>query len=120
MEIAITSSGSDLQSAVDSRFGRSKNFIIYNTEDDSIEVIDNVQNLNAMQGAGIQSAKTVIESGAKAVITGNVGPKAFNVLDGNGVEMYINATGSVENAIKEFKDEALEKISDANVESHWV
>ncbi len=120
MKIAITSSGSNLQSAVDSRFGRAKNFIIYDTEEESLVVVDNVQNLNAMQGAGIQSAKTVIESGANAVITGNMGPKAFDILNENGVEIYINATGSVENAIKEFKDGALEKISNANVESHWV
>ena len=120
MKIAITSDGTDLQSAVDSRFGRAKNFIIYDMEDNSIVVVDNVQNLNAMQGAGIQSSKTVIESGAKAVLTGNMGPKAFNLLNENGVEMYINATGSVAHAIEEFKKGTLKKISNANVEGHWL
>jgi predicted Fe-Mo cluster-binding NifX family protein len=120
MKIAITSDGTDLQSAVDSRFGRAKNFVIYDTEDKSVSVVDNVQNLNAMQGAGIQSAKTVIESGAKAVLTGNMGPKAFSLLNDNGVEMYINATGTIADAIDAFTKGSLKKISDANVEGHWV
>lgn len=120
MKIAVTSVGNDIKSKVDSRFGRATFFGIFDTEDDSFIAVDNVQNMNAMQGAGIQSAKTVIEAGADVVLTGNMGPKAFYLLNENSVEMYINASGSVEEAIAAYKSGSLEKIDNANVESHWA
>ena len=57
MKIAITTSGDSLDAAVDPRFGRAKAFILYDTETDEWSVLDNAQNLNAAQGAGIQAAQ---------------------------------------------------------------
>ena len=54
----------------------------------TFEIIDNQQNLNAAQGAGIQSAETVVRSGAKVLVSGHCGPKAFRVLAAAGVKVY--------------------------------
>ncbi|HQO93156.1 MAG TPA: NifB/NifX family molybdenum-iron cluster-binding protein, partial [bacterium] len=56
MKIAVTTSGHDLNSPFESRFGRAPGFIVYDTETKEFEAIDNSMNLNAAQGAGIQAA----------------------------------------------------------------
>jgi len=120
MKIAITSTGKDLDSAVDLRFGRASGFITYNLEDDSFEFIDNVQNLNASQGAGIQAAQNVVNQNAEAVVTGNCGPKAFSVLSGAGVKVYIGAEGTVKETVQKFRNNELQEAVSANVEGHWM
>ena len=77
MKIAFSTSGSDLSAPLDSRFGRAPKFLVYDLDNASFEVIDNQQNLNAAQGAGIQSAEDVARSGAKALVSGHCGPNAF-------------------------------------------
>ena len=65
MKIAVTSQGPDLNSQVDPRFGRTKNFIVVDTDTEEFSVHDNSQNLNAAQGAGIQAGRTVAELGVE-------------------------------------------------------
>ena len=119
MKIAITSQGRDLNSTIDPRFGRAKGFIIFNNETGELKYIDNTQNLSSMQGAGIQSAKNIIDTGSKVLITGNVGPKAFEALNQAGIEIMIGAKGSVADAINDYKNGELNRASGANVEGHW-
>jgi predicted Fe-Mo cluster-binding NifX family protein len=120
MKIAITSQGTDLDAAIDPRFGRAENFILVDPETSVFEVIENKQNLNLPQGAGIQAGKTVVDNKAEAVITGNCGPKAFNVLSAAGVKVYIGARGTVRESIECYKNGQLQAASNPNVEGHWV
>lgn len=120
MKIAITTSGKDLDASVDPRFGRAVGFIVYNTEEDTFEYVDNAQNLNAMQGAGIQAAQNVVKHNVDAIITGNCGPKAFAVLSQAGVKIFIGAEGTVKNSIEKFKNNELQQTEAANVEGHWM
>ena len=119
MKIALTALGTTLDSEIDSRFGRAKNFLLYETETGSLSVIDNSVNLNAAQGAGIQSAGNIANSGAKAIITGHCGPKAFRALKEAGVKVYNAKPGKVIDAITFFKSGQLSESSDADVEGHW-
>lgn len=120
MKLIISATGPGIDSTVDPRFGRAKYFILYDTEAKSAAVQDNDINLNALQGAGIQAAKTVTDTGAEAVLTGNVGPKAFAVLEKAGVTVYPGVSGSVINAIAAFEAGTLKPTSSATVEGHWV
>jgi len=120
MKIAITATGKDVSSNVDLRFGRAKYFIVVDTESDNAVVHDNTQNLNAAQGAGIQSAETVARLGAEAVITGNAGPKAFRTLNAAGIKVYLCPGGTVAEAIRSFKDGELKEATAANVDGHWA
>ena len=119
MKIAITSEGQDPSSLVDPRFGRAKGFIIYNTDSKEYSYHDNEQNINAPQGAGIQSAKKIIDMGAKVLLTGNVGPKAFATLKKGEVTIIIGAKGIVKDAVDQYLQGSLSEASEANVESHW-
>lgn len=79
MKLAVTSDGSDLTSRVAARFGRARYFIIYDLDSGEVKVkaIDNAQNLDAPQGAGIQAVRNIVDAGVQAVITGNVPRRAF-------------------------------------------
>ena len=120
MKIAVSSTGRELSSMTDQRFGRARFFIVVDTETGEFIANDNTQNLNALQGAGIQSAKNIVDFGANAVITGNVGPKAFNTLQVAGIDIYIGATGTVQEAVDAFKAGKLQKTGKASVEGRWM
>jgi len=120
MRVAITAQGRELSSPVESRFGRAKFFVIVDTETGELSAADNTQNLNAAQGAGIQAGRKVVELAAKVVITGHVGPKAFTTLQAGGVEVYTGVTGTVTDAMEQFKAGTLRKSAGADVEGHWV
>ena len=79
----------------------------------------NKQNFEAVQGAGIQAAQNVAKLGAEAVITGNVGPKAFKVLAANKIRIYSAQQMSVEEAYKAFLAGKLTEMEEPNVEGHW-
>ena len=120
MKVAVTAQGRELNSPVDPRFGRARFFIVADTDTGAFSVADNAQNLNAAQGAGIQAGRNVVELGVEAVITGHVGPKAFATLQAGGVNIYTGATGSVADAIEQFKAGKLKQSTTADVEGHWV
>jgi predicted Fe-Mo cluster-binding NifX family protein len=120
MKIVFTTSGNDLNAPVDRRFGRASRFLVYDLDHDTFEVIDNAQNLNAAQGAGIQAAQTVVDTGAKALVTGNCGPKAFRVLAAGGITIYNSTDASVDAALKAYRDGKLVVATGANVEGHWM
>ena len=120
MKIAVTARGKDIESQVDPRFGRAKYFLVVDTESEECEAVDNVQNLNAAQGAGIQAAETVVRYGVDAVLTGHCGQKAFRVLSAAGVKMYVRAAGTVKEAVERFKAGELAEAAAADVEGHWV
>jgi predicted Fe-Mo cluster-binding NifX family protein len=120
MKLAVTAQGPDLDSLVDPRFGRAKYFLLVDSETGTFTAHDNVQNLNAPQGAGIQAAQTVVHLGAEAVLTGNVGPKAFATLQAGKVAIYPGATGTIRQAVEQLRTGHLQPTDKANVEGHWT
>jgi predicted Fe-Mo cluster-binding NifX family protein len=119
MKILITTQGDSPDSEVDPRFGRAQHFLVYDTETDGYTAVSNTQNLYAAQGAGIQAGRTVTDTGAQAVLTGNCGPKAFRVLNEAGIKVYVGVTGTAREAVEAFKKGELTEATNANVEGHW-
>ena len=118
MRIAITSIGKTLDSQVDQRFGRANCFVIIEAETMEFVVIDN-QSVSAAGGAGIGAAKSLIDSGAEAVVTGNCGPNAARVLNAAGVKLYTGVTGTIAEAVRLFKSGKLAAARGPNVGSHF-
>jgi len=118
MKIAITSQGKDLNSEIDPRFGRCEYFIIYDTENDEFEAVDNT-NAAMRGGVGPQSAQTISEKGAKAVLTGNVGPNAYQTLQAADITVYAGVAGKVSDAIDSFKNGSLNPHNSHSVQSHF-
>ena len=119
MIIAITSEGDTTGSKVDPRFGRTKFFLIYNDEYGRWERVDNKQNFQAAQGAGIQAATTIANKKCNVLITGHCGPKAFRALSAAGVATYLCDSGTVKEALEKFQKGELKKSDNADVQGHW-
>ncbi len=105
MKIAITSTGNNLNALVDPVFGRCAYFIIAEVENNEIKSFESIANeaRNAIGGAGIQAAQLVANKGAEVVITGNVGPNAFNVLASAGIKVVTGLAGiSVKDAVQRY------------------
>lgn len=120
MKVVITAQGKDLSSQLDHRFGRAKWLIVCDTEANSIEANDNTVNLNAVSGAGIQTAQNVANLGVEAVITGNVGPNAFKTLCAAKIKVFLCKANTVQEALELFKEGKLQQITTANVEGNWM
>lgn len=120
MKIAFTTSGDDLTAPLDSRFGRAPRFLIYDLDGGSFEIVDNIQNLNAAQGAGIQSAETIARSGADCLVTGHCGPKAFRVLSAAGIRIFNTDASTIAEAVERYQRGELVEASSADVEGHWA
>lgn len=118
MKIRISSQGKTLDSAVDPRFGRAAQFILYDTEAGSYEVISNTQ--NSAQGAGIKAAETISQAGAQVLITGHCGPNAFNTLKAAGIAVVVGADGcTVGQAIERYRSGRLTASGSPDVAGHW-
>ncbi len=120
MKIAVTSTGNELISDMDPRFGRARYFVIVDSETLEFQVAENKQNLNLPQGAGIQAAKTIVDHKADVLILGNCGPKAFHVLNAAGVKVVTGAKGRVIDAVTQYKNGELSTADGPNVDGHWV
>ncbi|TWI67799.1 putative Fe-Mo cluster-binding NifX family protein [Desulfobotulus alkaliphilus] len=120
MKVLVSSQGQTLDAALDPRFGRAACFLLVDTESLEYSVVENFQNLNLPQGAGIQAGKTAAATGAAAVLTGHCGPKAFDVLQAAGIEVVVGASGRVIDAVQHYKNGKLETAMAPDVEGHWV
>jgi len=117
MKIIVTATEKDLNAPVDPRFGRCQYFITVDSETLEFNALENNQK-NAMGGAGVQAAQTVANAKVGAVITGAVGPNAFQTLKAANVKIFTGASGTVKDAVDAFKNGILEETDVSTVGSH--
>ena len=86
MKVVITAQGSSLDAEPSPVFGRCPVFLFVDPENQQLEALENPA-IAASGGAGIQAAQLVVEHGARAVITGRLGPNAARVLEAAGIEI---------------------------------
>jgi len=102
--IAISSEGPTLDDLVDPRFGRAAGFIVIDPETMDFEYVDNGAGQARTQGAGIQAAETVSQAGVEGVLTGFVGPKAFQALAATNIKVAQDLENiTVRDAVERFK-----------------
>jgi len=119
MKICLSVSSPNLDSLIDPRFGRAPYFLITDEKGEQIEIINN-PGQGAMGGAGITAAQAVASSGAKIVITGNMGPRAFDVLRTAGVKILVGALGlSAKEALEKYNQGELEEVAQPTGPSHF-
>ena len=118
MKLCVTSTGDNLDSAVDPRFGRCAYFIIVDLESLEFKAIPN-PSIEASGGAGIQAAQLVASEWAQAVATGNVGPNAYQTLSALKVKVLTGASGTVKQAIADFKAGKLQEMTGPSVAGHF-
>jgi predicted Fe-Mo cluster-binding NifX family protein len=120
MKVAITASGEDLNSPVDRVFGRARYFVITDPEETNVEVLENNQNVNAAQGAGIQSARQIANKSVDVVLTGNVGPNAFKALEAASIRVFQFESDilTIRDALTAWKEGRLQEVKAPTAKGH--
>ena len=118
MKIAISATGKSLDAEVDPRFGRCQYFIIVDPETMEFEAVDN-SNIMAAGGTGISAAQMILSKRVEAVITGNCGPNAHQVLSAAKIKVITGVAGSVRDAIQGYKSGKFQANSQPNVTAHF-
>ena len=113
MKLCISSIGKKLTDTVDPRFGRCAYFLIGDSEGEDFKAIKN-PGVGFARGAGISAAQVVASEKVEAVITGNIGPNAFVVLNQAGIKIYAGAFGMTgKDALLKFKKGKLKEATEA-------
>ena len=86
-KVAISCEGPNLEDQVDPRFGRAAGFIIMDQASGEHTYVVNGENQMRGTGAGIATAELMAKNGVELVLTGYVGPKAFQALKAAGVKV---------------------------------
>ncbi len=119
MKICISAASADtIDAPIDPRFGRCPYFIIVDSETMQLEAIPNTA-FSGMSGAGILAAQTIASKGAEVLITGNIGPNAFQALSAAGIKIVTGAFGTVREVIEKYKKEELKEMDSPTVGGHF-
>ena len=117
MKICITSQGKTLESKVDPRFGRCQYFIFVDTETGSYEAQENPY--KDAGGAGIQVGQVMADKKVGAVLTGNVGPNAFQTLNAANIKVFTGISGTVKEVFDNYRNGKKSSAADGpSVEPH--
>lgn len=118
MKICVTASGNTLDASIDPRFGRATYLTIVDSQSMAFETILNAA-AGTMGGAGIQAAQTLTKKGVDVLITGNVGPNAFQALSAAGIKIVTGASGTVREVVEKYKKGELSETGAPTVKGHF-
>lgn len=119
MKIAISAAGQNKESLLDRRFGRCDYFLIYDTETGEFKSITN-NGVSSGGGAGIAAASQLIEKDVSVIITGNLGPNAFELVEKAGIKAYSCEALPVLRVVEMFQKNQLSKIHAAGNAHHGM
>ena len=117
MKIAITATGEGLDAPTSPIFGRSQFMVLVETDTMECETLSNPA-VSAAGGAGIQAAQFLASKGVQALVTGNVGPNAFQVFSAAGIPVHLFSGSSVRQAVEAFNKGELTQAGGPSARSH--
>jgi predicted Fe-Mo cluster-binding NifX family protein len=118
MKVAITAKDNKgLKAKVDPKFGRSSYFAIVNLNDMKVDFVANSARDEA-SGAGVKAAQIVVDKGVEGLISGNIGPKAFNGLNNAGIKIYSTDKDTLEATIDAYNSGRIEELNSPTKGGH--
>ena len=118
MKICVSANAGSLDAKIEARFGRCPFFVIVNSETMDYEAVSNTA-VNAMGGAGIHAAQTIVDKDIAVVLTGNIGPNAYRVLSAAGIRMVTGVSGTVRHAVEQYQEGILSETTGPTVRGHF-
>jgi predicted Fe-Mo cluster-binding NifX family protein len=76
-------------------------------------------NLGSTGGAGIQSGQLMVNRQVDVVITGNVGPNAFQTLQAAKIKIITGANGTIRETLQQYKEGKLNPATSPSVNSKF-
>jgi len=112
MKIAISSAGTDLEGEIDARFGRCNYFLIIEIENKKIKKFEAIENIakDQIESAGITAGEIVAKQKVNAIITVNLGPRAFSIFEQFGIKVY-QGKGRIKQAVQDFLNGKLKELT---------
>ena len=118
MKIAIPAKDRQPSAAVDDRLGRAQWFVLYDTDTQAWDAIENAPTQQPLHGAGVQSGESLIRAGVTAVLATHCGPNAFRVLQASGITVFLGAQGTVAETLAAYQSGSLQPADAADVGGH--
>lgn len=110
MRVGVSASGGDLTARVDDRFGRCPWFLVVDTDSLEFDALEN-SHVEEEMGAGMAAAKDLIDKHIDAVISGQMGPRAYEVLKALNIDIFLVPGGiTVKDALERLKRGELRKM----------
>lgn len=119
MKILVSSNGEEPTDLLDSRFGRCDYFQIFDTEKEEYKVLENRGNTSP-QGAGVAASQQAIDEEVDVIITGKLGPNAFNLINNSSIKMYSADEVTVEEVIRLFQEGKLQEVKKSAPAHHGM
>jgi len=117
MRIVVSAEGEGPDAPVDPRFGRCSHLTVVDIDTMEFRTVPN-SGAMASGGAGIRTSQEVAAMGVDAVVTGSVGPNAFETLSRAGIRVLTGARGTVREAVEMFRRGQLEEATTPNAGGH--
>jgi predicted Fe-Mo cluster-binding NifX family protein len=86
------------------------------TDSGNFEAVENSHAQNS-GGAGIQAGQLVVSKGVEVVLTGNMGPNAFQVVQSAGIKVITGVSGKISEVLERYKSGKLEVTKSPSVGS---
>ncbi len=118
MKIAVSAIEPSLDAEIDPRFGRCRYLLVIDPDTMQFEAIENASGM-ASGGAGIATAQMIAGKGVEAVLTGNCGPNAYQVLSSAGIQVITGVSGKVKDAIEGYRSGKFQTSAQPNVPGHF-
>jgi len=118
LRVCVPAVSNTLDAKMDGRFGRAPWFIIIDPETLTFKAVENTA-IKSTSGAGIQAARLVAEEGVGVVISGNMGPNAYQALSAAGIVVMTGASGTVMEVLEQYRAGRLKAASSPTVGGHF-
>jgi len=109
MKIVISSTGKTNGDLLDKRFGRCQYFQIHDTENGEVKILEN-KGQDSSGGAGIVAANQLNVEKVDVIITGDLGPNAFELIEKAGIKAYKCANIAIGLVLEKYNKGELEEI----------
>ena len=98
-------------------FGRTGNFLVYDTETKEKKMLDNSA-IATMGGAGIKAAQVLVDEDVNVLLTPRCGENAVDVLKEAEIKLYKTKGTSVEENIQAYANQQLEELTEIHQGLH--
>jgi predicted Fe-Mo cluster-binding NifX family protein len=110
MKIAFGADGNTLESKVARRFGHAEYYVVYDTETDTQEAIENTEDNHSHS-----VLYKLLVKGTKIFIVGNIGPHAYEIVKSGDAKIFLARNKTLKEALGFYQKGELKELYEPTV-----